>query len=130
MACTLAGFVLTSAVDINPALGGLRGATVLAVRLWPAPYHSRRIVRAAAVPFLAFVLALGLVVRAGRRHGLASGTGATDTPADGTGTALLGITVLAAVAGQLHQQPAAVLVLLPLDAPSGRARSSAVLCSV
>src|SRR2546421_49830 len=57
VACMLAGFVLTSAVGINPAWAAFAGAVVLAVRaLAQRRTTPTAIVRAAAVPFLAFVL--------------------------------------------------------------------------
>jgi nucleotide-binding universal stress UspA family protein len=65
------------------------------------------IVRAAAVPFLAFVLALGIVVRAVTSNGLATALG--HLIPGGTGLpALLGIAALAAVlANVINNLPAA-----------------------
>jgi arsenical pump membrane protein len=130
VACTLAGFVVTSAVGVEPAWAALAGALVLAgralVRRQATPLS---VVRAAAPAFLAFVLALGIVVRAVVDNGL-SGALRHALPA-GTGpTALLGIAVLAAVLANLINNLPAVLVLLPLTAPAGPGAVLAVLLGV
>jgi arsenical pump membrane protein len=130
VACTLAGFVLTSAVGINPAWAAFAGAVVLAVRaLVQRRTTPTAIVRAAAVPFLAFVLALGIVVRAVVDNGLASGLGHL-IPGGTRLAALLGITALAAVLANVINNLPAVLVLLPLTAPSGPGAVLAVLLGV
>lgn len=82
--------------------------------------------RAAAVGFLAFVLALGIVVRAVLDNGLAAGL--DGFVVDDTG--LLGIAVAAAVLANLVNNLPAVLVLLPLAAPAGPAAVLAVLLGV
>jgi arsenical pump membrane protein len=130
VACTLAGFVLTSAFGVNPAWAAAAGAAVLAVRaLARRRTTPAAIVRAAAVPFLGFVLALGIVVRAVVDHGLATGLahllpGGTALPA------LLGIAALAAVLANVINNLPAVLVLLPLAAPAGPGAVLAVLLGV
>jgi len=72
VACTLAGFVVTSALGVEPAWAALAGALVLAgralVRRRATPLS---VLRAASPAFLAFVLALGIVVRAVVDNGLA-----------------------------------------------------------
>ncbi|MDH6622327.1 arsenical pump membrane protein [Streptomyces sp. LBL] len=130
VACTLAGFVMTSALGIEPAWAALAGALVLAgralVRRQATPLT---VVRAASPTFLAFVLALGIVVRAvvdngladALRHVLPSGTGLA---------ALLGIAVLAAVLANLINNLPAVLVLLPPTASAGPGAVLAVLLGV
>src|ERR1700744_2859568 len=71
VALTLAGFAIASAVGVNPAWAALAGAVVLAARgLAQRRTGPARLVRAADVPFLAFVLGLGIVVRAGVDNGL------------------------------------------------------------
>ena len=73
VALTLIGFFVTSAVNVSPAFAALGGALILAV---PAIARGLTTVRDVAlsidVPFLAFVLALGLVVKAISLHGLGS----------------------------------------------------------
>ncbi|MET7443308.1 ArsB/NhaD family transporter, partial [Streptomyces sp. NPDC005568] len=78
---------------------------------------------------LAFVLALGIVVRAVVDNGLSDALGRL-LP-EGTGfLALLGIAALAAVLANLINNLPAVLVLLPLTAASGPGAVLAVLLGV
>ncbi|MGW1894353.1 SLC13 family permease [Streptomyces sp. NPDC002004] len=128
--CTLAGFVLTSALGVNPAWAALAGALVLAGRaLARRRTTPRDVVRSAAPAFLLFVLALGIVVRAVVDNGLAGVLGRV-VPA-GTGLpALLGVAALAAVLANLINNLPAVLVLLPLTAPAGAGAVLAVLLGV
>jgi arsenical pump membrane protein len=130
VACTLAGFVLTSAVGIDPAWAALAGALVLAGRaLLRRQATPLTVVRAAAPSFLAFVLALGIVVRAVVDNGLSDALG--HLLPGGTGiAALLGIAALAAVLANLINNLPAVLVLLPLTAQSGPGAVLAVLLGV
>jgi arsenical pump membrane protein len=130
VACTLAGFVLTSAIGIDPAWAALAGALVLAGRaLLRRQATLLTIVRAAAPSFLAFVLALGIVVRAVVDNGLSDALG--HLLPGGTGiAALLGIAALAAVLANLINNLPAVLVLLPLTAQSGPGAVLAVLLGV
>jgi arsenical pump membrane protein len=127
VACTLAGFVVASALGISPAWAAFAGAAVLAVRALAQRRSSpAAIVRAAAVPFLAFVLALGIVVRAVTDNGLAAALG--HLVPGGTGLpALLAIAALAAVLANVINNLPAVLVLLPLAAPAGPGAVLAVL---
>ncbi|MFF0476305.1 arsenic transporter [Streptomyces sp. NPDC004284] len=128
--CTLAGFILTSVIGVDPAWAALAGALVLAVRaLVRRSTTPVAIVRSAAVPFLAFVLALGIVVRAVVDNGLASALG--HLVPDGTSlTALLGTAALAAVLANVINNLPATLVLLPLAVPSGPGSVLAVLLGV
>nr|WP_198664003.1 SLC13 family permease [Jiangella endophytica] len=130
LAVTLAGFVLTSALGIGPAWAAWAGALVLAVRALVQHRTTwRRLLRSLSLPFLAFVLALGIVVRAVVDNGLGTALGAL-VPS-GTGLlALLGIAVLAAVLANVINNLPAVLVLLPLAAPSGPGAVLAVLIGV
>jgi arsenical pump membrane protein len=128
--CTLAGFVVTSAAGVNPAWAAFAGAAVLALR---ALRQRRTTVpalgRAAAVPFLAFVVCLGIVVQAVVVNGL----GAALRPLVPAGTslpALLGIAGLAAVLATVVNNLPAVLVLVPLAAPAGAGAVLAVLLGV
>ncbi|MCX4744504.1 SLC13 family permease [Kitasatospora sp. NBC_01287] len=127
---TLAGFVLASALGVDPAWAALLGALVLAVRALVRRRSTPvAIVRSAALPFLAFVLALGIVVRAVVDNGLA--TALTHLVPGGTALpALLGIAVLAAVLANVINNLPAVLVLLPLTAPAGPGAVLAVLLGV
>lgn len=130
VACTLAGFVVTSTFGVEPVWAALAGALVLAgralVRRRATPLT---VVRAAAPAFLAFVLALGIVVRAVVDQGLGDVLGRV-LPG-GTGLpALLGVAALAAVLANLINNLPAVLVLLPLTAPAGPGAVLAVLLGV
>ncbi|MYS84715.1 SLC13 family permease [Embleya scabrispora] len=130
VACTLAGFVLTSALGMNPAWAALAGAAVLAGRaLAQGRTTPTAIVRAASVPFLAFVLALGIVVRAVVDNGLADVLGHL-VPAGTALPALLAVAALAAVLANVINNLPAVLVLLPLTAPAGPGAVLAVLLGV
>ncbi|SEE78707.1 arsenite efflux membrane protein ArsB [Jiangella alba] len=130
LAATLAGFVLTSALGIGPAWAAWAGALVLAVRALVRRRTTwRRLLRSLSLPFLAFVLALGIVVRAVVDNGLGTALGAL-VPS-GTGLlALLGVAVLAAVLANVINNLPAVLVLLPLTVPSGPGAVLAVLIGV
>jgi arsenical pump membrane protein len=127
---TLAGFGIASAAGIDPAWVAAAGAAVLAVRaLLRRETSPAAIVRSAAIPFLAFVLALGIVVRAVVDHGLddllghvmPSGSGLLD---------LLAVAGLAAVLANTVNNLPAVLVLAPLAAPHGAGPVLAVLLGV
>ena len=130
LACTLAGFAVASAFGVDPAWAACAGASVLAVRaLARRRTTPAALLRATAPPFLAFVLALGLVVRAVVDNGL--GTALGRLLPTGTGLlALLGTAALAAVLANVINNLPAVLVLLPLAAPSGPAAVLAVLLGV
>jgi arsenical pump membrane protein len=71
VALTLAGFAGASAAGVNPAWAAFAGAAVLAVRaLVRRRLGPVALVRAADVPFLLFVLGLGIVVKAVVSNGL------------------------------------------------------------
>ncbi|WTX00732.1 SLC13 family permease [Streptomycetaceae bacterium NBC_01309] len=127
---TLAGFLAASAVHVDPAWAAAAGAAVLAVRaLLRRRTTPAALVRAAALPFLAFVLGLGLVVRAVVDNGLADALG--HVVPHGTGLPeLLAIAALAAVLANLVNNLPAVLVMLPLAGPLGAGAVLAVLLGV
>jgi arsenical pump membrane protein len=130
VACTLAGFVVTSAAGVNPAWAAFAGATVLAVRA----LRGRRTTpaalgRAAAVPFLAFVVCLGIVVQGVVVNGL-GGALRPLIPAGTSLPALLALAALAALLATVINNLPAVLVLVPLAAPAGAGAVLAVLLGV
>ncbi|MFG2127265.1 arsenic transporter [Streptomyces sp. NPDC048751] len=130
VACTLAGFVVASAVGVDPAWAASAGALVLAVRaLVRRRATPLTVVRAASPAFLAFVLALGVVVRAVVDNGLA-GALRHVLPGGSGFVALLALAALAAVLANLINNLPAVLVLLPLTAPAGAGAVLAVLLGV
>ncbi len=109
---TLAGFIVTSFAGVSPAWAALGGAVLLAARsLARHEATVAGIVRAAAIPFLLFVLGLGLVVRALTDHGL--GPAITRLLPHGSSLpALLAIAFLAAAIANLVNNLPAVLMLL------------------
>ncbi|WP_433603165.1 arsenic transporter [Nocardia sp. CA-135953] len=130
VASTLAGFVATSALGVNPAWAALAGATVLAVR---AMIQQRTtlvgILRSASPSFLVFVLALGIVVRAVVDNGLAAAL-AHLVPHGTTLPTLFGIAAVAAVLANVINNVPATLVLLPLTTAAGPGAVLAVLIGV
>jgi arsenical pump membrane protein len=127
---TLAGFVGASAAGVNPAWAACAGAAVLAVRALTRRRASPvSLIRAADVPFLLFVLGLGIVVEAVVGNGL--GTALAPLLPGGTSLpALLATAALAAALANVCNNLPAVLVLLPLAAPSGAGAVLAVLLGV
>ncbi|WP_396902991.1 SLC13 family permease [Mycolicibacterium sp.] len=127
---TLAGFVVTSVFDVSPAWAALAGAVVLGVRsLVQRRSTIGGIVRAVNVPFLAFVLCLGVVVDAVVHNGLGDAMRGV-LPVGDSLPALLGLAAVAAVLANLVNNLPAVLVLLPLVAGTGPAAVLAVLIGV
>jgi arsenical pump membrane protein len=130
VALTLAGFVIAEAAGVAPAWAALAGAAVMAVRSLGRRHTSVvAIVRAVNVPFLVFVLALGIVVQAVMRNGVADRMGAILPSGSGL-PALLGIAVVAALLANIVNNLPATLVLMPLVAASGPAAVLAVLIGV
>jgi arsenical pump membrane protein len=127
---TLAGFAVTSLLDASPAWAALAGAVVLGVRALVRRHSTVRDIAASAnVPFLAFVLCLGVVVAGVMHHGL--DTAMRDVLPVGTSLpALLGIAAVAALLSNVVNNLPAVLVLLPLVAGAGPAAVLAVLIGV
>lgn len=114
LAATLIGFAVTSLFEVSPAWAALAGAVVLGVRsLAQRRSTPAGILDALNVPFLVFVLCLGVVVDALMRHGLDDVMRAV-LPTGTTLAALLGIAAVAAVLSNVVNNLPAVLVLLPL----------------
>lgn len=130
LAATLAGFAVLSLAGLSPVWAALAGASVLAVRsLSQGRSTPAGILRSINLPFLAFVLALGVVVKAVMVNGLDSA--AARLLPSGTGlAALLAIAAVAAVLSNLVNNLPAVLVLLPLAAGTGPGAVLAVLIGV
>jgi arsenical pump membrane protein len=130
LAVTLAGFAVTSLFGVAPAWAALAGAVVLGVH---GLAHGRStlsgIVDALDVPFLAFVLCLGVVVAAVMVNGL-YGAMRDVLPAGDSLPALLGTAAVAALLSNVVNNLPAVLVLLPLVTASGPAAVLAVLIGV
>ena len=124
---TLAGFAVTSLAGVNPAWAAAAGAAVLGVRALVRRHTTPAAVwRAAGVPFLAFVLALGIVVAGVTENGLA-GALMRVMPSGTELPALLATAALAAALANVINNLPAVLVLLPLAAAAGPGAVLAVL---
>jgi arsenical pump membrane protein len=130
LAATLAGFAATSLAGINPAWAAAAGATVLGVRALARRRASLASIAASAgIAFLAFVLALGVVVAAVTGNGLAGGLQRV-MPGNASLPALLAAAALAAALANVINNLPAVLVLLPLAAATGPGLVLAVLIGV
>ncbi len=127
---TLVGFFIASLVHVAPAYAALAGASALALpALVRRRLPARDLVLALDVPFLAFVMALGLVVKAVSLHGLSSLVGRL-MPGHVSLWSLLVVAALAAVLANLMNNLPAVLVLLPAAAAAGPGEVLAVLIGV
>jgi arsenical pump membrane protein len=130
LACTLAGFAAASLAGLNPAWAAAAGSAVLGVRALARRHTTPAAIwRAAGVPFLAFVLALGVVVAAVTSNGLGAAVPRM-IPGGTSLLALLAMAGLAAGAANVINNLPAVLVLLPLAAATGPAAVLAVLIGV
>jgi arsenical pump membrane protein len=130
LALTLIGFGAASLVHVDPAVVAAGGALALAV---PA-LHGRRVRlgelgQALALPFLGFVAALGVVVRAVSDAGLGPLVGRL-VPAGGSLWSLLAVAALAAVLANLVNNLPATLLLLPAAAAVGPGTVLAALVGV
>ncbi|RAV15120.1 arsenic transporter [Mycolicibacterium sp. GF69] len=127
---TLAGFVVASMLGVSPAWAALGGVVVLGARSLMRRHSTvTRLVAAADVPFLVFVLCLGVVVDAVMNNGLDTAMRGV-LPAGQDLAALLGIAAVAAALSNVVNNLPAVLVLLPLVSASGPAAVLAVLIGV
>jgi arsenical pump membrane protein len=116
---TLAGFVLTSVSGLNPAWAAAAGAVVLAAgSLIRGQDRPAGLVRAVSVPFLLFVLGLGIVVEAVVRNGLGAAL-ARVIPAGSSLPSLLALAGLAALLANVVNNLPAVLVMLSVLAGRG-----------
>jgi arsenical pump membrane protein len=127
---TLGGFVVASATGIDPAWAACAGAVAMAARALARRRTTLlKVVQAASLPFLAFVLGLGIVVRAVVDNGLDDALRHVVPHGNGL-LALLGLAAVAAVLANVINNLPAVLVLLPLVAPLGAGPVLAVLLGV
>ena len=119
MVATLAGFVLASFAGVSPAWAALAGACVLGAReLARRQVTVVDLIRAASLPFLLFVLGLGLVVQGLTAHGLGTVVGHL-IPGGSSLLALLAIAAVSAVLANAVNNLPAVLLLLSVLAARG-----------
>lgn len=127
---TLVGFVVASAVGVDPAWVAAAGALVLAGHaLARRRVTAGTVGRSLNVPFLAFVLALGVVVRAVIDNGLSAAVGTLVPHGSSYGALLLVAAVAALLANVVNNLPA-ILLLLPLLAGHGAGPVLAALIGV
>src|SRR6266542_2879551 len=130
LAVTLAGFGVASLPGVEEALVAALGALVLAV---PAVAGGRAgiadLLRAAALPFLAFVAALGVVVAAVSAAGLGNAVERL-VPAGASLPALLAVAATAALLANLVNNLPAILLLLPAVSAAGPGPVLAALVGV
>ncbi len=116
---TLAGFVLTSLTGLNPAWAAGAGAMVLAAQsLIRGHDPPAGLAQALSIPFLLFVLGLGIVVEAVVHNGLGAVL-ARVIPAGSSLPSLLALAGLAALLANVVNNLPAVLVLLSVLAGRG-----------
>jgi arsenical pump membrane protein len=113
----LVAFFVGSVVDIAPSAIAAAGAAVLAIAARvQRRTNPKALVRAASPAFIVFVGALGVVVTAATRHGLAHAVG-NALPAGSGFASLLGVTVVAALlANAVNNLPATLVLLSALPA--------------
>jgi arsenical pump membrane protein len=116
LACTLAGFAVSSVIGIAPVWFAAAGAVAITipalVRKTTAP---AALVRAAEPGFLIFVLGLGVIVAAASANGLETAVRAV-LPTGSALPALLAIAGLSAVFANLVNNLPATLMLIPVVA--------------
>ncbi len=113
LALTLVGFAVAEPLGLQPAWAAAAGAVLLAAPgVRRSPRSAGPLLLETNPPFLAFVLALAVVVLAVRRHGLDDLVGALAPQGSGL-LALLAAAGLAALLANLVNNLPATLVLLP-----------------
>ncbi|WP_456248876.1 ArsB/NhaD family transporter [Longispora urticae] len=118
LALTLAGFAVAEPLGVHPAWTAAGGAALLALpELRRTPRRLGRILAETNPAFCGFVLALGVVVLAVRRHGLGALLDGL-VPGRGDLLGLLAVAALAAVLANLVNNLPATLVLVPAVAHS------------
>jgi arsenical pump membrane protein len=113
---TVAGFVITSSLDVNPAWAALAGCLLLlAPRVRSRDIRPTQLIAEASPGFCLFVLALAVIVLGVTNHGL--GHVLDSITPSGTGLlTLLGAAFLAAAVANLVNNLPATLALVPIVA--------------
>ncbi len=115
LALTLAGFCLSSVAGIAPLWVAVAGAVALSLRVRAKPVE---VARAASPEFVAFVLALGVIVAAAAANGLTDAVQALLPSGEALPQLLLTAAVAAVLANLVNNLPA-TLVLVPVAAAAG-----------
>ena len=115
LALTLAGFCLSSLAGIAPLWVAVAGAVALSLRVRATPVQ---VARAASPEFVAFVLALGVIVAAAAANGLTDAVDALLPSGEALPQLLLTAAVAAVLANLVNNLPA-TLVLVPVAAVAG-----------
>ncbi len=126
LAFTLVGFAVSSATGVAPVWVAVLAALGMTAGSRPSPSE---IVVAAQPAFLAFVLALGVIVTAASQHGLSSAVDAVLPHGSGL-LALLAVAAVSAVLANLVNNLPATLIVLPVVAASGPGAVLAMLIGV
>lgn len=130
LALTLAGFVLSSAVGIEPVWFAAAGAIAMTVpALVRGTATPMALARAAEPGFLIFVLGLGMIVQAASANGLDTAVRAV-VPTGGSLPDLLAIAALSAIFANLVNNLPATLMLVPVTAAAGTGPVLATLIGV
>jgi arsenical pump membrane protein len=126
LAVTLLAFAASSAVGVAPVWVATLAALVMAARVRPRPSE---LVLAAQPAFLAFVLALAVIVTAAGEHGLSSAVDSLLPHGSGL-PALLAIAAVSAVLANVVNNLPATLIVMPVVATSGAGPVLAMLIGV
>ncbi|HTY97246.1 MAG TPA: SLC13 family permease [Solirubrobacteraceae bacterium] len=130
LGATLAGFVISSPLGIEPLWIAIAGATAITLPgLARQTVPPRAVLGAVQLPFLVFVLGLGVIVAAAGANGLTRAVHDL-LPAGSSLAALLGVAFLAAALANLVNNLPAILILVPVLAPAGTAPLLAALVGV
>jgi arsenical pump membrane protein len=126
LALTLVGFAASSVIGVAPVWVAALAALIMTARERP---RLGELVLASQPAFLAFVLALAVIVTAASDHGLSSAVDSLLPHGSGL-LALLGIALVSAVLANLVNNLPATLIALPVVAASGTGPVLAMLIGV
>ncbi len=127
---TLAGFVVTSIVGLQPYWAALAGALVMASHVLATRHATLpRLLRAVDAPFLVFVMGVAVVVRAAVENGLGDASDRLLPESESLPALLLMAVVGALLANVVNNLPA-LLILLPTAGAVGSLAVLAVLIGV
>jgi arsenical pump membrane protein len=130
LGATLAGFLLSSLLKVEPVFIAAAGAAAITLPALVRKIVTPRVlIRTVQPSFLVFVLGLGVVVEAASSNGLATAVHSI-LPAGGSLPDLLCITAVSAVLANLVNNLPAILILAPIAAAAGPGAVLAALVGV